>query len=119
MLDNLGSPAGEGLDAGLELFILPAHLDGIPSPDRTGAGQGKTALLGVIGGRTPEDFRVQHHQIGAFVLHGNDALVDANHVGSHAHTALLVENQGFQKVRCHRKILRYGRFERLRLPEIV
>ena len=29
MLDDLSRPAGKGLDAGLEFFVLPLHLDGL------------------------------------------------------------------------------------------
>ena len=39
VLDDLCRPAGEGLDAGLELFILPLHLDGPVAFAGTGATQ--------------------------------------------------------------------------------
>jgi hypothetical protein len=36
VLDDLGCPAGEGFDPGLELFVLPLHFDGFIA--FTGAG---------------------------------------------------------------------------------
>ena len=40
MLDNLGCPAGEGLQPGLELHILIADLDGLPALRFAGTGMG-------------------------------------------------------------------------------
>ena len=48
VLEDLGGPAGEGLDAGLEFFVLPLDLDGLEALGLSGAGEGETALLGLI-----------------------------------------------------------------------
>ena len=44
VLNNLSCPAGKGFQALLEIFILPAHFDGLPAFDGTDAGEGKTAF---------------------------------------------------------------------------
>ena len=48
VLDNLGRPAGEGLEPGPHRLVLELHLDeavalGLPRP-----GQGQTALFGLV-----------------------------------------------------------------------
>ena len=50
VLDDLGRPAGEGLDTGLELLILPPDFDGLVP--LTGAGvtyEGKATFPGFVG----------------------------------------------------------------------
>ena len=96
VLDDLGRPAGEGLEAGLELLVLVLHFDGLPTLGLSGTGEGQTALLRFIGLRLPDDLRVKHDHVLAFVVEGNEALVDSDHVGRHAHTAVLVGGQGVQ-----------------------
>jgi len=99
MLDDLGGPAGEGLDPGLEGLILPADLDLLKPLCFPGAAQqGQTALLSLIvtGGR--EDLRIQHHQVAALTVEGNDAFGHADHVGSHADAGIFVGSQGIQQI---------------------
>ena len=49
VLDDLRSPAGKGLDTGLEFLILPLDFDGLIAFTGTGVSQKrKTALLGII-----------------------------------------------------------------------
>lgn len=40
---------------------------------------------------------VEHHHILAVFIKGDEALVDTNHIGSHAHTAVLVGNSASSK----------------------
>ena len=48
-LDDLCRPAGEGLDPGLELFVLPPDFDGLVALALSWAArQGKAAFLRVI-----------------------------------------------------------------------
>ena len=64
MLDNLGRPAGERLDPGLKLLILPLYLDDLISLAGTRTSQqGKTALLGIIGFRHFQDLRIEHGHV--------------------------------------------------------
>ena len=61
VLDDLGRPAGEGLDAGLELLILPLNLDRLIAFARPWAAQqGKTAFGSIVEGGCFDDLRVKH-----------------------------------------------------------
>ena len=59
MLDNLGSPAGEGFDAGLEPVILVLHLDGVVTLGFPGSGEGKTSFLRFVGAGFFKNYRVK------------------------------------------------------------
>ena len=49
VLNDLSAPAGECFDAGLELLVLPLHLDGLIALARTRAAQQrKAAFLRII-----------------------------------------------------------------------
>ena len=39
VLEDLSGPAGKGLDAGLEFFVLPLDLDGLEALGLSGAGE--------------------------------------------------------------------------------
>ena len=63
MLDDLRRPAGERLDARLELLVLPPHLDGLVSLRFPRAGQGQAALLRVIGRGFFDDHGIEHDHV--------------------------------------------------------
>ena len=109
VLDELGGPAGEGLDAGLEFFVLPLDLDGLVALGLSGAGEGETALLGLIRPGLFEDDRVEHDEIAVLALDGDDALCSADHVRRHADTAVFVGDERFQQVLRDGQVFRQGR----------
>ena len=74
----------------LEFLVLPLHLDGPETLRAPRAGEGQAALLGLIRPGLLNDDRIEHDHVFALVVEGNDAFVDADHVGCHAHTAILV-----------------------------
>ena len=108
VLDNLGRPAGEGLNPLLEFFVLPADLDGLPPPGSAGAGEGQAPLLRLIGAGPFHDLRIEHDHIAALVVEGDDALVHADHVGRHTYAAVPVDFQCLQQIRRDRQVLRRG-----------
>ena len=79
MLNDLRRPAGERLDARLELLILPLHLDGLITLCFPRAGQGQAALLRVIRRGFFDDHRIEHDHVITIVVERNNALVDADH----------------------------------------
>ena len=113
VLDDLCCPAGEGLKACLKLLILVLHLDGLPAFGLPDAGEGKTALLRLVRSGFLDDLRVEHDHVLALVVKGDDPLVNADHVGRHAHTAVLVGSQGVQQILSDRQVLQSGRFSLL------
>ena len=113
VLDDLCCPAGEGLKACLKLLILVLHLDGLPAFGLPDAGEGKTALLRLVRSGFLDDLRVEHDHVLALVVKGDDPLVNADHVGRHAHTAGLVSVQGIQQVLGDRQVLQGGWFSLL------
>lgn len=119
VLDNLGGPAGEGLAAGLELFVLPLDLDGAKAPRLPGAGEGQAALLGLIGAVPADDDGVAHDKIGPLVAEGDDALVYADHVRRHAHASVPVGGQRVQQVLRRAEIIRRGGLGLLREKALV
>ena len=96
VLDDLRRPAGKGLDAGLAVHGLILHLDALVALCFPHAFQRKTALLGLVQAGLFQDDRVEQHQIPVLSLHCDDALEHADHVGSHAYTAIGVGGQGLQ-----------------------
>lgn len=99
VLDNLGSPAGEGLDAGLKLLILPLDLDGLePLTGARTAQQGQTALLRIVGTGSFDDLGVKHNHICPLVIKGNDALAYADHIGRHTHAGSFIGCQRIQQI---------------------
>ena len=98
VLDDLRRPAGEGFQPGLEFFILPLDLDGLKPFRFPDAGEGEAALLGLIRPGLPDDDGIEHHHVRPLVVKGDDALANADHVGRHAHAAVLVGGQGVQQV---------------------
>ena len=113
MLDDLGGPAGEGFDPGLELLVLPADLD-LPEPlgFPGAAQQGQAAFFCFVFPGGCENLRIQHHHVAALAVEGNDTLIDADHIGSHAHAFGPMGPQGIQQIPGYGKILRAcgGRF---------
>lgn len=99
MLDDLGRPAGEGPDPGLEGLVLPAYLDLLKPPGLPGtAQQRKTALFRFIFPGAAEELRIQHDHIAPLTVEGDDPAGDADHVGGHAHAFFLMGSQGIQQV---------------------
>ena len=98
VLYDLRRPAGEGLEAGLKLFVLPLNLDAAEALRFPHAGERKTALLGVESAGALHYDGVQHDHIFAVVLKGDDALFNADHVRRHADAAVLVAYERVQKV---------------------
>lgn len=98
VLDDFRRPAGEGFQPGLEFFVLPPDLDGLEALGLSGAGEGQTALLRLVGAGTLDDHGVEHHHVSPLVVKGDDVLVHADHVGCHAHAAAFVGSQGVQQV---------------------
>ena len=96
MLDDLRRPAGERLDARLKLLALPLYLDGLVSLRFPRAGQGQTALLRVIRRGFFDDHGIEHDHVCTNVVERDDALVDADHIRRHAHTAVIVRGEGVQ-----------------------
>ena len=108
MLDNLGRPAGEGFEAGLKPLVLIMHLDGLPAFGFPGSGEGETALLRLIRPGFPDNLRVEQDHVFALIVKYDDPLVDADHVGRHACTAVPVGGQGVQQVLGDGQIVRRG-----------
>ena len=98
VLNDLRRPAGERLDARLELLILPLHLNGLVALRFPRAGQGQAALLRVIGRGFFDDCGIEHDHVITIVVERNNALVDADHIRRHAHAAILVRGQRIQQV---------------------
>ena len=110
VLDELGRPAGEGLEAGLKLLVLILNLDRLPAFGLPGAGEGETALLCLVGAGFFDDFQVEHYNIFALVVRDDDPLADTDHIGRYAHTAVLVGGQGVQQVLGDGQVLQGGWF---------
>ena len=108
VLDDLRRPAGKGLEPGLELFILPLHLDDLEPLRFPPSGQGQTALLRFVGPGLLHDDGIEHDHIFPLVIKRDDALIDADHVGGHTHAALLVGGQRVQQIPRRLKILQPG-----------
>ena len=96
VLNDLRCPAGERLDARLELLVLPLHLDGLKPLHFPRAGQRQAALLRVIRRGLFDDHGVEHDHVLTNVVERNNALVDTDHIRRHAHTAILVRGEGVQ-----------------------
>ena len=101
VLDDLGCPAGEGLQPGLELFVLPLDLDGLEPFRFPDAGEGEAALLGLIRPGLPDDDGVEHYHVRPLVVKGDDALANTDHVGRHAHAAIAMRVKRVLQVLCH------------------
>ena len=71
--------------------VLILHLDGFPASGPPGAGEGETPLLRLVGVGFFDNLRIEHGHVFALVVKGDDPLVDADHIGRHAHTATLKE----------------------------
>ncbi len=97
-LDDPCRPAGEGLEAGLKAVILVLDLDGLLPLGLSGAREGQTALLRLIGGGLFYDLRVEQDPAGALVIKEDDPLGDPNHIGGHDHALVPVGGQGVQQV---------------------
>ena len=108
VLDALGRPAGEGLEAGLELLVLILNFDGFPPLGLADTSEGQTAFLRLVGPGLLDDFRVEHDHISAFIVKDDDALVHANHVGCHTYAAVLVGGEGVQQILGDGQVFRYG-----------
>ena len=93
---DLRRPAGKGLDARFAVHGLILHLDALVALCFSHTLQRKTALLGFVLAGFFQDDRVEQHQIPVLGLHCDDALEHADHVGSHAYTAVGVCGQGLQ-----------------------
>lgn len=87
-------PAGEGLEAGLKAVILVLDLDGLLPLGLSGAREGQTALLRLIGGGLFYDLRVEQDPAGALVIKEDAPL----HIGGHDHALVPVGGQGVQQV---------------------
>ena len=109
VLKDLGGPAGKGLDAGLEFFVLPLDLDGLEALGLSGTGEGETALLGLIRPGLFEDDRVEHDEIAILAFECEDAFSDAYHVRCHADAAVFVGAERFQQVLRDGQVFRQGR----------
>ena len=111
MLNDLGGKAGKRFAAGLEVRGQILHIHRAVAKGLFSTGMGKTALfrLVVFFGMF-YDHRVQHGQDGVVVVHHDDTLIKADHVGGKTHTALGVGLQGVDEILHDGKILLGGRF---------
>ena len=98
VLDDLCCPTSEGLEASLELLVLVLYLNGLPALGLTDASEGEAALLRLVRTGFFDDLRVEHHHVTALVVKDNDPLVDADHIGCHAHATVLVGGQSVQQI---------------------
>ena len=102
VLDNLCGPAGEGFDAGLELFVLPLNFDRlITYAGERSAEQRKAAFLCSIRSGLFDNLWVEHRHICAIVIKNNDPLVHTDHIRSHTNATLFVGNERVQQILCH------------------
>ena len=93
VLDDLCRPAGEGFDAGLEIFVLPLDLDCLVTLTRTRtAQQGKTPLFCIVWTGKFDDLGVEHRHICTIIIKHNDPLVHTDHIRRHAYTGIFVGN---------------------------
>ena len=95
VLDNLGSPAVVKSGAGLHFFILELYPNGAVAGAFAGAAQqGQAAFFRLKRAGAVDDLGIEHNRVsrgrGAFVPEGDDALANADHVGGHANTTVLV-----------------------------
>lgn len=72
VLDDLGRPAGESLEAGLEFLVLVLHLDGQPAFGLANPSQREAALLRLIGAGFLDDLRVEHDHVDTLIVKGDD-----------------------------------------------
>lgn len=98
VLDNLGSPAGEGFEARLELLVLVSHLDALEAFGLPQSGKGQAPLFRLVRIGFLKDLRVEHDHIRPLIVKSDDPLVDADHIGRQPHAAVLVGLQGFQQI---------------------
>lgn len=110
VLDYFSRPAGEGFEPKLKFFILPLNLDSPEAPDLPVPREGETALFGLVCPRLFHDDGVEHDLILAVVFKGDDALVHANHVGGHAHAAILVGDERVEQILRRAEVVRRGGF---------
>ena len=110
MLDYFSRPAGESLEPGLKFFILPLNLDSPEAPSLSAPCKGETALLGFICPGLLHDDGVEHDLILAVVFKGDDALIHADHVGGHAHAAILVGDERVEQILRRAEVVRRGGF---------
>ena len=99
MLDDLGGPAGVGLQPGLEVQILIADLDLLEAFGFPGAAQqGQTALLGFVFPGGGNDLRIQHQGEILSVGKDDDPFGHTDHIGGHADTGGPVGGDGVQQI---------------------
>ena len=99
MLDDLGGPAFKGPDPGLKFLRLPADLDLPETLTFPGAAQqGKAALLRFVRPFRLQDFRIEHGGVAAALLEDDDPSGHSDHIGGHAHAALLMVQQGIHQI---------------------
>ena len=110
VLDYFSRPAGEGLEPELKFFILPLNLDSPEAPDFPAPREGETALFSLVRPGLLHDYRVEHDLMLAVVFKGDDALVHADHVGGHAHTAVLVGDERVEQILCRAEVVRRSGF---------
>ena len=110
VLDYFSRPAGEGLEPELKFFILPLNLDSPEAPDFSAPREGETALFSLIRPGLLHDYRVEHDLMLAVVFKGDDALIHADHVGGHAHAAILVGDERVEQILRRAEVVRRGGF---------
>lgn len=109
VLNDLRGPAGIDFDACLHLHVLILDLDGFIAFTRTWvAKKRQTSFLCIVDTVLFDDLGIEHHGIcwssSAFIVKGNDTLLDSNHIGCHTDTAFLVRHQRIKQILCDLQI---------------
>ena len=110
MLDYFSRPAGESFEPKLKFFILPLNLDSPEAPDLPAPREGETALFGFVCPGLLHDNGIEHDLMLAVVFKGDDELVHADHVGGHAHAAILVGDERVEQILRRAEVVRRGGF---------
>ena len=106
MLDDLGGKAGETACFRLEFRVEVLHLDALIADALPHARQAQAAFLCRKAPGLLRDDGVDHHNIHDARGEDDHALVHADHVRCHAHTALTVRSQRVPEILDQRRILR-------------
>jgi hypothetical protein len=99
MLDDLGSPATEGFDPGLEGLVLPTDFDFLITHRFSGTSQkGQASFFGFIFSFGLENFRIQH-SADLIAFHENDdSHKFTDHIACHTNTAIPVKSKGIRQI---------------------
>ena len=98
MLDDLSGEALEGLDSGLERFILVADPDLAEARRFPGALQRQAPLFRLVLPFPLENLGIEHQNVLPFIVQNNNPYRFPNHIGRHAYATVPMGVQRIQQV---------------------